>query len=308
MISYDIYKHGTIKLENVSKSIKYSGKPDKVYYEYNQSGCFGTEISLVGRIPYICRKLFSSDFSLTLREVAYFVLYVVNGSVRLQLDSKRLLISKGDMVILDNTNVHKQFTGAFMPVDVIMLWCEGSLPKAYCQLINNKIVHIHNQDNLLALFDKMAYFCREQTPVCEANVLSLLSQFFCLAVEKTFQCSDFEKTKISEGIERAIALIDSEYHTDINIGTLVQISGFSEPHFYRMFHKSMGMTPNQYLISKRITVAKTLLVSTNYQVKHIASLVGYSSVSHFIQHFKKYTFFTPTAYREQQRKSSLPNF
>ena len=143
MNSYDIYQRSAMKMEGTAKNITCSGKIGKTYYEYDQSGGFESEISQVGRIPFICRKLFLTDFNLTYRDISCFVLYVANGSAQLVLDSESLSISKGDVIILNNANNRKQMISSSMPVDVIMLWCEGSLPMAYCKHMNNKKIHLY---------------------------------------------------------------------------------------------------------------------------------------------------------------------
>ena len=50
---------------------------------------------------------------------------------------------------------------------------------------------------------------------------------------------------------------------------------------------------DKYSITKlKIDYAKTLLIKTNYSLLDISNMLGYSSYSHFITLFKKYTKYT----------------
>lgn len=56
---------------------------------------------------------------------------------------------------------------------------------------------------------------------------------------------------------------------------------------------------DKYSITKlKIDYAKTLLIKTNYSLLDISNMLGYSSYSHFITLFKKYTKYTPHDYRK----------
>ena len=59
-----------------------------------------------------------------------------------------------------------------------------------------------------------------------------------------------------------------------------------------------GMNYQDYLTSMRIGLAQKLLISGEKSVTDICSVVGYSSLPHFVRTFKQVTGYTPTAYRE----------
>lgn len=74
----------------------------------------------------------------------------------------------------------------------------------------------------------------------------------------------------------------------------------------RLFRKEMGMPFSQYVIKKRIEMAKELLSSDpNIKVYVVAQMVGFGHNSqHFCDVFKKYTSFTP---KEFQRRQEMQN-
>ena len=61
----------------------------------------------------------------------------------------------------------------------------------------------------------------------------------------------------------------------------------------------MGISPINYLISKRIEESKNLLCTTNYSIRDISTIVGFSNSSYFSQMFKKSTGLSPREYKLQ---------
>ena len=61
----------------------------------------------------------------------------------------------------------------------------------------------------------------------------------------------------------------------------------------------MGISPINYLISKRIDESKNLLTTTNYSIRDISSIVGFSNSSYFSQMFKKITGSSPKSYKSK---------
>lgn len=82
--------------------------------------------------------------------------------------------------------------------------------------------------------------------------------------------------------------------------TLVEIAGaayISPYHFSRLFKKSTGLTPHQYVIERRLQRAKELLCGSALPVAEIALLCGFANQSHLNRHFKRAFGVNPKALR-----------
>ncbi len=72
-----------------------------------------------------------------------------------------------------------------------------------------------------------------------------------------------------------------------------------------LFSSTEGTTIEKYVIAQRIERAKELLLYDELTLNEIAFKLGYSSVQHLSQQFKKITGLTPTHFkqiRENRRK------
>ena len=73
--------------------------------------------------------------------------------------------------------------------------------------------------------------------------------------------------------------------------------GLSRPHFFKLFKKQLGITPNVYLNTLRSERAIEDLVNTEKTVTNIAYDLGYSSQASFTRFFSSNVGIAPSEYR-----------
>lgn len=93
--------------------------------------------------------------------------------------------------------------------------------------------------------------------------------------------------------------IDQHYSEDIKSNILTDIFYLDSDYASKLFKKELGISFKNYLIQKRIDVAKDLLVNTDLPINTIADNVGYGNYSYFTRIFKKVVGITPIEYRNQ---------
>jgi AraC family transcriptional regulator len=107
----------------------------------------------------------------------------------------------------------------------------------------------------------------------------------------------------ADGLSAAKLTLIKDYintHLDLDLkltelSSIVQISPY---HFLRLFKKSVGMTPHQYILQQRIERAKYLLKSSNLDISEIAFRVGFCDTSHLTRCFKNSLGKTPSQWRQ----------
>lgn len=96
-----------------------------------------------------------------------------------------------------------------------------------------------------------------------------------------------------------IDYIQAHLDTNISLHELSNTVGMSRHHFSRLFKKSVGYSPYQYVLKCRIERAKTLLLQRQQTIADVAFTVGFASQSHFTQHFKRLVGITPKQFLSQ---------
>ncbi|MFN3193746.1 MAG: helix-turn-helix domain-containing protein [Aureliella sp.] len=102
-------------------------------------------------------------------------------------------------------------------------------------------------------------------------------------------------------IANTISHIERHFAHQITLDDLVDISGMSRRNFIRTFESTMGTSPINYLIERRMREATKLLKTTDRNITEIAFDVGFSDSNYFSRQFKKSLGQSPRQYRNQLR-------
>ena len=102
-------------------------------------------------------------------------------------------------------------------------------------------------------------------------------------------------------IRQSIDYIHSHITDDLNMDDLASVACVTKPYFIRLFKNEIGISPLQYVNSKKVERAQLLLYTTDMHVKEVAYALGFSDYSYFIRMFRKMTGFTPQDYRYKSR-------
>jgi AraC family transcriptional regulator len=87
--------------------------------------------------------------------------------------------------------------------------------------------------------------------------------------------------------------INDYLEQELSLDELAAIAQLSPYHFSRAFKQSVGISPHQYVIQRRVDRAKQLLLQGKMSLSEIAIACGFSHQSHLTRHFKRLTGVTP---------------
>lgn len=93
--------------------------------------------------------------------------------------------------------------------------------------------------------------------------------------------------------------IHVHYAEAITLDALAAASHGSPYHLHRVFKRVTGMTPVQYIQTKRMAAAKGLLRDQSLSIAEIGPKVGIPNAAYFSTVFRKSTGLTPAQYREK---------
>jgi len=102
-------------------------------------------------------------------------------------------------------------------------------------------------------------------------------------------------------LTRAVALIDERLAEPLAVNEIASAVHLSPFHFARMFRRSTGCSPHEYLTRRRLERAKQLLAGSDLSMLQIAHTVGYRTQAHFTRVFHEGTGTTPRRYRLAHR-------
>lgn len=123
-----------------------------------------------------------------------------------------------------------------------------------------------------------------------------------------FELIDDKKSTIIEKIKNVV--IDQVHHSGerlkVNYSTLISEElGKDYSYLSNLFSEIEGITIEQFIILQKIEKVKELLVYDELNLSEIADEVGYSSVAHLSNQFKKVTGLTPSYFKKIKENKRL---
>jgi AraC family transcriptional regulator len=102
----------------------------------------------------------------------------------------------------------------------------------------------------------------------------------------------------SARLRRIKELVHTKMEDDLSLEEMAQAVGLSTAHFARMFRKSTGETPHQFVLRQKLERAKGMLRAPGARVLDVAIACGFKTQQHFAQVFRDVWGVSPTEYRQ----------
>jgi len=94
-------------------------------------------------------------------------------------------------------------------------------------------------------------------------------------------------------------LVHAKIEEELTLMEMAQSVELSPAHFSRMFRKSTGETPHQFVLRTRIDRAMEMLREAEMRVLDVAVACGFKTQQHFARVFRRISGASPTEYRHE---------
>lgn len=243
------------------------------------------------------------------RSREYALNYVYSGEMVLDNGQEPIHVGKGECVFIPRDHhitMHKKPCDGERYCGIFLRFTRDFLRKMYTQFDRNKlaadtskpapgVIKLPKTAELTSLFASMTpYFDPEVKP--EGDFMQLKMQEGLLAllhIDSRFapMLFDFnEPWKID-----ILEFLNQNYMYEFSMEDMAHYTGRSLATFKRDFKKISDLTPEKWLIRKRLDAAYALLKEGGRKVVDVYTEVGFKNPSHFSTAFKKQYGLPPTA-------------
>ncbi|WP_297632024.1 AraC family transcriptional regulator [uncultured Clostridium sp.] len=268
-------------------------------------------INMNYELLYISKSKCDSDWHST----AHFhpfteIFYITEGKGSFQLDDEWVNVSTGDLIIINPNCLHtEKSTISNNPLEYVVLGIDNislndldSKPRNIDSQNTSrlfKVLNYKNDECVDRFLNSLIKELDEKEAHYEISCKSLLTLFIVYILRSAK--NDLKITKDSKLLNLECMKIknylDSNYTQNITLDFLAELSYLNKFHLVHTFTKQIGTSPINYLINKRIEESKSLLTTTNFSIRDISSIVGFSNSSYFSHMFKKITGSSPKEYK-----------
>ena len=233
--------------------------------------------------------------------------YVIEGQGQFLIENNKYPVSVNDLVIVNPNVLHTEVSYNSSPLKYIVLGVEGLKLSATSEEdnINFSIINFQNLKDIILLYlQNMMSEIETKNPGYEVVCQDLMEILVVLLGRQTNFSTMLTpvKKKPNRLCINTKEYIDTHYQENITLDHLAEINYVSKYHLAHAFTEEYGISPINYLISKRISEAEHLLKTTSYSLSFISNTTGFSSPSYFTQMFRNHTGFTPSKFRNQYKK------
>jgi len=106
---------------------------------------------------------------------------------------------------------------------------------------------------------------------------------------------------------RVTEYIEKNLDRKLTLSELAALVYTSPYHFARLFKRSAGVPPHQFVIRQRIDRARGVLATPELSIADVSRVVGFRTASHFTAVFRRVLGITPGAYREAALREDRPD-
>ncbi len=170
-----------------------------------------------------------------------------------------------------------------------MVWVEVQSQTYYAQ----KLICVDTTQRTMQyhLFACLRQLC-EQTEV--ADIMHCVSLILAQLAQRG-QCG-----YVSPAFRPVVQQLYAAATTDLQMHTFAQQHGYSPEHFNRRFKKETGQTPYQFVLQRKMQVARMLLCE-DMPISKVCAAVGYTDLKNFDRAFKTRHGITASAYRQAHK-------
>ncbi len=229
----------------------------------------------------------SREYNKTQNRKSHGFIFKIEGSAEYSFGDKKLSTNAGQVIFLPQ-GINYEFTSTSGLYTSINFYAEIENPEPCVFSLDD----FYNADFIYNSFSELWKFG------------SLPDKYKCTSVFYDFlsyiarleHLSSLDKNK-HYIIEPAIEYLKSHvFDCHLKIENLARLCCISDTYFRKLFISRFNVTPQEYVISKRITHAMAILESGDYDsISEVSELVGYKDPLYFSKAFKKIYGFSPSS-------------
>ena len=231
----------------------------------------------------------------------YQYLYVKKGSGELQTDGKRLTLEIGKIYVLPPFIQHSiESFDEGMTTYELKFHANRENDTALSETtVTIDLSGTHAESVFKGMFNETA----NMHPMYK-EMLSLKLEELHLCMTRAAELDESKKktSSYSQTFSDVIYYMERNYASEMSLKTLADIAHMEKIYFLKKFKAEVGTTPVNYLRRLRINQSKNLLINSDFNVTQIAEAVGFQSIHHFSNVFKKLVGISPSEYKEQNGK------
>ena len=230
--------------------------------------------------------------------------YIIGGKGQFLINDQLYPVNTNHLVIINPNVIHTEVSLNAQPLEYIVLGVDG-IELSISGTSNGQFCildHFESLDMASCLRNILREMEMKQPgyeDVCQAFMEILIIRL----MRSTGLSLPSETSAVSTNRQCAAVrrYIDLHFKEALTLEQLAEEGHMNKFYLSHAFKREYGVSPINYMISRRIEESKYLLAETDLSMSQIAQLLGFSSLSYFSQVFHRTQSISPKEYRQSQK-------
>jgi len=256
------------------------------------------------------RQQFETGYTLQQRTLTtYNFIHITRGRVTWVVDGTRQLLTSGSLIVVPPGHPHSGYSET-QRMTLGSLHVHATLPGGVDVFDLLRPALMRNVPEGTPL-DRLLRAANDEYLRTEDEHRLTLPHYAALIVQELFRHDAREglldcrvaQTGSSGADDAGLVLgilkeLDQRLDRAVSLDELAQRAGFSAQHLNRVFRRTLGVTPLQYLQQTRMEHAARLLAGAELTIKAVAAQVGFDDPYYFSRAFHEHFGQSPSDYRK----------
>ncbi len=228
--------------------------------------------------------------------------YIVSGKGQFLIEDQVFPVDVNNLVIINPNVTHTEVSLNAQPLEYIVLGIDG--------------IELATSENSNGRFCLLDHFESVEISGCLRNILREMEQkntgyedicqaymeILIIRLMRSTSLAVPAEPQVISGNRQCAAVkryIDLHFKEALTLEQLAEDAHMNKFYLSHAFKREYGVSPINYMITRRIEESKYLLAETDLSLSQIAPLLGFSSLSYFSQVFRRTQGVSPMEFRQQ---------
>lgn len=220
---------------------------------------------------------------------SYLIVLVLSGSGTLMYNEKFYELKPGSCFFIDCKIPYYHQSSDSDPWELIWVHFHGATSKEYYRyfsVISDPALMPQAFGELKDKLERLLDVNTHADLMAEISSSRLIMDILSILLQDVTNLKE-EQTPARQKMLQIRLYLDEHYTDKFSLDQLSEHFFISKYHLSREFKNHFGITPNHYVISKRITLVKKLLRFSDFTLEDIAAKAGFYDTSYLNKQFKK---------------------
>lgn len=237
---------------------------------------------------------------------SFLFFYVLEGEGTLTYKNQVYSMKKGDCAFIDCRNKYSQSSSSTDLWSLKWVHFYGSnMNEIYSKYLERGgefcfSVADEKENPFVPLLDMIMESATSSSYIRDMEINENLSKLLTILMKYSWnpeKAKNLNKTGLN--ISNVRTYIDQNYTSKLSLEVVAKQFNVNKSYLLRLFKENTGVTVNNYILQKRILMAKNELRFSNKTLDVIAEECGLDDANYFIRVFKKIEGLTPGEYRKR---------